>query len=830
MKPENKEKVLVLLDSHAILHRGYHALPEFTTSSGEPTGALYGLSLMLVSLIDKFKPDYIVATFDLPDKTHRHKVYKDYKAGRQKTDQALINQIVQAPELFKAFDIPLYDKAGFEADDMLGTIAEELKGKPIRVIIASGDMDTLQLVDGKRVQVYTLKKGLKDTVLYDEDAVRARFNFGPELIPDYKGLRGDPSDNIIGVKGVGEKTATTLITNFGTLEEMYKTLESKGGDEKFIKVGVSERMIGLLKEHKDEALFSKMLATITRDAPITFKLPEKTIGESISIDKVQAYFKTVEFRTLGEKVKQSLLKIGGQVVEAESDSQSDKDSSKKEAPKKKVAKKKKEEGDGPEGTSKNMFGEAGLRISPEYEKAALALWVLDSNYSNPTVDDILEYAKAETASQALSSLEDRVRVNNLDRVYRDIELPLIPIVKEMEDKGVKIDCDYLKELSVEYHKKLSEIEKQIWKLAGVEFNVASPKQLGEILFDTLALTAKGLKKTAGGARSTKESELEKLKDSHPIIPLVLEHRELSKLLGTYIDTMPTQVDDNNRLHARFLQAGSATGRMASQSPNLQNIPIKTDLGRVIRNAFIAEKGNVLVALDYSQIELRIAAVLSGDKKMIKIFKDGEDVHAAVASQVFNVAIKDVTSEMRRKAKVINFGILYGMGVNALRLNLGGTRDEAKQFYDVYFKEFTELADYLENVKAGVVKTGFTETLFGRRRFFPGIKSPLPFIRASAERMAINAPIQGTATGDIIKIAMFRVDEYLKKESLKDKVSLILQVHDELVYEINEKVVKEVVPEIKKIMEGVLTKEQSKGVPILANSGEGKNWGSLKKML
>jgi DNA polymerase-1 len=337
-----------------------------------------------------------------------------------------------------------------------------------------------------------------------------------------------------------------------------------------------------------------------------------------------------------------------------------------------------------------------------------------------------------------------------------------------------------------------------------------------------------MKKTAGGARSTKESELAKLMEAHPIVPLILEHRELAKLLSTYIDSIPKLVDPNSRLHTRFLQVGAATGRMASINPNLQNIPIKTELGRAIRNAFVAEKGYCFASFDYSQFELRIAAFLSGDEKLIGIFKDGLDVHSAVSAQVFGVPITEVTSDMRRKAKVINFGILYGMGVNALRANLGSTKEEAQTFLKNYFDTYPRLASWLEEVREEARQKGYTRTLFGRRRYFPEIKSKLPFLRASAERMAINAPIQGTQA-DLIKLAMVRIGDYLKKEKLEDKVRLLIQVHDELDCEIDESVKDEAVKNIKRIMEEVLTLEESSGVPIVANGAVGKNWGTLEKL-
>ncbi|HEY4478298.1 MAG TPA: DNA polymerase, partial [Candidatus Paceibacterota bacterium] len=691
---------------------------------GEPTGALYGLTTMLIKIIDDLQPDYIVACYDLPGPTFRNDVYKDYKAGRKKAEDDLVAQMKRSRDIFKSFNIPIYDKAGFEADDMLGTIVEKMKdNKEIDIVIASGDMDTLQLVKGKKVQVYTLKKGIKDTIIYDEKGVEERFGFGPLLLPDYKGLRGDPSDNIIGIKGIGEKTATTLITTFGTIENIYKEIEA-GNDNKFKKAGITDRILTLLKEGKEEAEFSKMLATIRHDAPIDFTLPDN-FKDNIDFDKINELFNELDFRTLLNRLKSVL----GESIPDEKN--------------KKIEEKKVQD-----------------IPKDELRKTSIALWIINSNLTDPDLEDILNFAKTDDFYTASENIFEELNKRDLKKVYENIEKPIIPIIDKMDEKGVKIDTIFLKELSRVYHIELSKLEKKIWEYAGGEFNVNSPKQLGEILFDKMALTAKGLKKTEGGARSTRESELEKLRDAHPIVPLLFEYRELQKLLSTYIDTIPTLVDDNDRVHAHFIQAGAATGRMASQNPGLQNIPIKTDLGRAIRKAFIAEKGYVLVGLDYSQIELRIAAFLSHDEKLIEIFTKGEDVHTAVASEVFEVPLDKVDKEMRRQAKVINFGILYGMGVNALKQNLGAGTDRAtaQKFYNEYFKKFNGLARYLDEVKSDVERKGYTETFFGRRRYFEGINSHIPYVKAMAERMAINAPIQGM-NADIVKIAMKRVDDY-----------------------------------------------------------------------
>ena len=828
-KTANKtSKRLVLLDSHAILHRAYHALPDFSTRAGEPTGALYGLSAMLIKIIEDLKPDYIVACYDMAAPTYRHEAYKDYKAGRAKTEDELIAQIKRSYDVYKALNIPIYEKEGFEADDMLGTIVEQIEKSKIKnkngtqgleIVIASGDMDTLQLVRGEEVKVFTLKKGIKDTIIYDEKAVMERFGFGPLLIPDYKGLRGDPSDNIVGVKGIGEKTATILITTFGTIENMYKELES-GGEEKFKKAGITPRIVQLLKDNKEEAEFSKMLATIRRDAPVDFVLPEKTFKEGLDIKKVNALWSELEFRTLTqrlEKVVNSSVTLAEVGVHAAGD-QNRMDSH--------LRGNDKEYASGKDGVSTNQSALFSAIPVDELEKTAVALWLINSDMTNPNIDDIMNFSCKDTFDEAKEFIFEDLEKKGLKKLYDTVELPLIPIAHKMKERGISIDRGMLQNLSKEYHTTLSSLEEKIWKDAGMEFNINSPKQLGEVLFDKLGLVAKNMKKTAGGARSTRESELEKLRDLHPIVPNIFEYRELQKLLSTYIDAIPPLLDDEGRLHAEFIPAGTTTGRMASQSPNLQNIPVKTAHGKAIRNAFITDKGFVLGAFDYSQMELRIAAFLSRDQKLIGIFNRGEDVHSSVASFVFRVPQDKVTPDMRRQAKVINFGIMYGMGVMALKQNLGSTREEAQKYLNEYFETFSGLAKYLADVKEQTAARGFTETFFGRRRYFQGINSKLPFIRASAERMAINAPIQGTEA-DVIKMAMIRVNEYIEKNHLENDVYLLLQVHDELVYEIRESVAREVSLQIEKIMEKVIDPKDIEGVVLEATSAIGKNWGELK---
>lgn len=656
------------------------------------------------------------------------------------------------------------------------------------MIIASGDMDTLQLIDGKKVQVFTLKKGLNDTVLYDEKAVKERFGFGPELIPDYKGLRGDPSDNIPGIAGIGEKTATILITKFGGIKDIYKALKKNVGA--FKEAGLTDRIIKLLEEGEEEAEFSKTLAEIIKDVKIKFSFPEKHWQDGLDVKRAEKAMQKLEFKSLITRLRNVLSEAGREIEEEE----------KKE-----------------------------IDVSPEeLKKLSVAVWLLDSEKTNPDLEEILDFAKTEDLESAKKHIWNELQKKKLDKVYREIEEPLIPIIQEMHENGIKVDKNYLNDLSKKYHKELDLIEKEIFKLAGQEFNVKSPKQLSEILFEKLKLPTKGVKKSAGGSYSTQITVLEKLIGEHSIIEKIIDYRELQKLLSTYIDVIPDMVAEDGRLHPEFIQNGTTTGRFSSNNPNVQNIPTKSDLGRAIRGGFVAEKGSKLVSFDYSQIEFRLAAIFSGDEYLIKAFQEGQDIHAAVASKVFGVSMEEVTKEMRRHAKVINFGILYGMGVNALKKNLGSTQKEAAQFYEDYFNRFKKINDYLEETKAFAKAHGYTETLFGRRRYFNSINSSIPFIQKMAERAAINAPLQGT-TADIIKLAMRFVHEEIQKEGLKKDVRMLLQIHDEIIFEIKDDLVEEMTKKLKTIMENVFSDSYinyKSDVPLVVNFSAGNSWQEL----
>jgi len=784
MKSKITPKTLVILDAHAIIHRAYHALPNFANSAGIPTGALYGITSMLIRIVEELKPEYIVAAYDLPKPTFRHLAYDDYKKGRVKADDDLIAQLKSSRDLFDAFGIPCLDAEGFEADDIIGTLVEQYRSDPdTDIIIASGDMDTLQLVEGKKIRVFTLKKGVTDTILYDEEAVIARYGFIPAQLIDYKGLRGDPSDNIIGVPGIGEKTATTIIQSFGSIEGLYDALEKN--PEKLKEIKLTDRIISILRDHKDDAIFSKTLATIRRDAPVHFALPEQSYRASIDQKKVLDKIADYEFRSLLPRIRKLFsFAEDGPVEEVDPDL---------------------------------------LRL------ASIALWVLYSENTNPPYEAILERTRKKTLAEAYEAILAELKKKNSLELFDRIEKPLVPIIKEMEAWGITIDVPYFLILKDRMRKRLDAIEGEIAVLTDTTINLNSPKQLSELLFGTLGLKPKG-KVKASGAYTTNAETLESLADAHPIIPKILEYREIQKLLTTYVEALLGHADADGRVHTTFLQHGTTTGRFSSTNPNLQNIPIKGQAGKEIRHGFVVRPGHVFIGCDYSQIELRVLAMLSRDERLIETFRSGEDIHARVASDMFGVPAAEVTNDMRRKAKVINFGILYGMGVSALQKNLSSTREEASSYYANYFATFPTIAAYLEGTKSFAREHGYTETVFGRRRYFPGISSGAPFLRAFAERMAVNAPIQGT-NADIVKIAIMLIDNDLRTAGLESQVHLTLQVHDELVYEVEETVREAAQEIITTAMTSVFTRSPIavtlETVPLAVSVGIGHRLDELK---
>lgn len=828
-------KTLLLIDSHALIHRAYHALPPFTSPKGEPTGALYGFSSMMLRAINDFKPDYVAAAFDLPGKTFRHEAYEEYKAKRPTTEDALVLQLQKLPELAEAFGIYCLNSPGFEADDVLGTIVEQIRNskseiRNLKVIIVSGDMDILQLVDDDRVVVYTMKKGVNDTVTYDEKKVLERYGFGPKLIPDFKGLKGDPSDNIVGVRGIGEKTATDLIMKFGTLENLYKHLKGPAKAKSLASKVMKKRVISLLLEHEEDAFFSKTLATIRKDAPVEFKLEKSKF--SLDKNKLAKKFLELGFNSLVKRI----------LPDSQSPTVRRKDVSLDEAPNEPLplVSPPYEGGVPPKGgegvfvlvRNGQIFGKPDfskkivsndiknlIKISKKVPKdffdLTIANWAADSEKRElPLPEDPNEALNA--LSTEYKKILSKIKEREVESVVYEIEFPLIPILAEMEETGIGLDKNFLTKFKKEISQKIAQIEEKIYKSAGEEFNINSPAQVGEIL---TKLGIAGRARTSTGKISTKESELLKLKDKHPVINLILEHRELSKLFGTYTVPLLDFARAKGRVHTTFNQTGTVTGRLSSDSPNLQNIPIRSEVGIKIRNAFVASKGFTLVSFDYSQIELKILAVLAKDQKMMDAFKKGLDIHAMVASEINNVPQNKVTTQMRSRAKTINFGIVFGMGVRKLAQSTGMSQAEAQKFYEEYFNDFPKVKSYVEKVKKDAKESGFVSTLYGRKRFFDMEKIKHDrFLQSEMERMAFNAVIQGT-DADIVKKAMVVISHSFKP----DEVRPVLQIHDELLYEIRDDMIKTRVAEIKKVMEEVVDFP----IPLLVEARLGKSWGKMR---
>jgi DNA polymerase-1 len=865
-------KTYLLIDSHALLHRAFHAMPFLQNKHGVPSGALFGLTNMILSAVERFKPAYILAANDLPGQTIREMSFASYKQNRGESDDKLVAQIKLMPEVFGAFGVPLVSKEGYEADDVIGTFVKKIQNTPgepttkgssslskrgevlpYKIIILTGDMDIMQLVDDDRVVVYTGKKGEED-VIFNEEEVFKKHGLKPKQIPDYKGLRGDTSDNIPGIKGIGEKTALTIIQKAGSLENVYKLIKEEDKDREFF--GLSERFFELLKNGEDEAEFSKELATINCDLDVELpNIPEFKLADHV--EKIKELCEEYNFTSIrkkldgGKKIEKVEEKDLNKFVEVEGEES--------------VALTSLPEGEGP------RVGPALEFDSENFKKLQIAVWVLNSvetNIDKERLQFLLnnfnkhglsplsegEGSGVRPESQVLEFFEKKLKEENLYDVYEKIELPLLPILDEANKVGVKLDREKLKKLLTRYEKEREKLQEEIYKLAGESFNLNSPKQLGVVLFEKLKVqeapplgggvgvgVTKKIKKTAGGKLSTKFEVLEEMKENHKIVQMILDFREREKMINTYLEPLLVYSQFDDRIHTTFIQTGAQTGRFSSINPNMQNIPVRGEEGVELRECFIADTGKVLLAADYSQIELRIAAMLSGEEYLQKVFEEGKDIHKSVAVKMFKKEEAQITKDDRNAAKAMNFGILYGMGVTSIKNTLKVERNVAQAFYDSYTMVLPNLMKYLKDTVQYAKDMGYTETLYGRRRRIPEITSNIPMIRASGERFAMNAPIQGTSA-DIIKLAMsdFRevcvekgwTEEWDEKtrEKICPKVAFVLQVHDELIYEVDESIKKEVGVELKKVMEGVLQKHKPKHkylpVPIVANVKLGKNWGEM----
>ncbi len=868
-------KKFILIDAYALIHRAYHALPPLTTKSGELVNAVFGFASILIKVIGEFKPDYMAAAFDLPEPTFRHMEYKEYKATRPKAPPDLYTQIPRVREILESFEIPIYEKSGYEADDIIGTISKKLPDKNVEVLILTGDMDTLQLVGGN-VKVYTPKRGLSDPIIYNEKKVEERFGgLKPEQMPDFKGLRGDPSDNIPGVKGIGEKTAINLLNQYKTIEKIYQAIEKgKAAD-------ISNSVLEKLKAGKKSAFFSRKLAILDQNVPIVFSLKENEFG-NFNREKLFEVFRNLGFVSLIERLKSAggSASAGGQGVLIMPPQTAPKIKYKK-IPQdlnwgelKKILRKTKEiylsyrlEDIGAlkalaindceniylvENNFSNIaeiFSDPKIKkISYDFKSLIKALWkesidlkglefdatvaayVLNSDGRDYDLEKLVmrefgETPPANVLKELKSILSARLIATETERVFEEIEMPLIPVLARMEAFGIKLDGKKLRKISGHLKNKLTDLEKEIHKLAGEKFNINSPRQLAEVLFIKLkipgAQKSGRIKKTPGGALSTNANELEKLQGKYKIIDYILRYRELAKLKSTYTDALPDLVDENHRLHTTYNQIGAATGRLSSQEPNLQNIPARGDFSDEIRGAFIAESGFKFVSVDYSQIHLRIIAALANDKKMIEAFQNGLDIHRFTAAEINNVSIDKVTPEMRFAAKELNFGIIYGMGSQSFSEAARISREQADKFISEYLRDFSGIAKYIEKLRGDARENGFAVTLFGRRRYLPELNASNFRVRSQAERMAINMPIQGLEA-DIIKKAMIEVNNWIQKEGYDDKIKMLLQVHDELLFEVKENLVKEAAIKIVGLMDGVIKLK----VPIIAEAKVGDNWAEL----
>ncbi|MFH1171443.1 MAG: DNA polymerase I [bacterium] len=908
-----KKEKFVIIDGNALIHRSFHALPPLTTTKGEQVNAVYGFASVLLKVIKDLKPDYIAATFDLAAPTFRHKEYEQYKATRVKAAQELYDQIPRVKDLVRAFNIPIYEKEGFEADDLIGTVSAKLANRPIETTIVTGDMDTLQLVDNQ-TKVCTLKHGVGEIAIYGPREVRERYGLGPEQMIDYKALRGDPSDNIPGVPGIGEKTAIELLQLMGSVDALYDAMKNKSAKLKKIR----PRVLELLEGHRREAELSKKLATIVRNVPIDFalndarthdydrqqvvdlfqklefrsllmKLPtvkalhqaparlpltshpktkaryalveteaafslflaalrqQKRFAfdtETTSLDPVQAQLLGISFcwkegeasflsvrhprgaqwlqklrsiledphvQKYGHNLKydyQVLRQTGIVVLPLSFDSM--------------IASYLLNPGSRQHGLDALAFGEFG------YEMMPITALIGKGKDQRPLADapvDQLSWYSCEDADftwRLCQKLRGELMQHNLERVFSLIEMPLVPVLADMELDGIKVDTAFLETMARHVRHNLKQIEADIHHDGGGAFNIQSPAQLKDVLFEKLKISTEGIGKTKTGL-STAAAELEKLQDAHPIVKKILAYREMSKLLSTYLEALPELVSPTTgRVHTDYNQTIAATGRLSSSNPNLQNIPTRTELGHAIRKAFIADRGNRLLSADYSQIELRIVADLASDEKMLATFRRGEDIHARTAAEINDVPLDQVTKSMRNAAKEVNFGVLYGMGVYGLASRTGISRDQAKAFIDKYFAVYRHVAIYLEKMKEHARRLGYVETIFGRRRYLPDINSRVAQLRNAAERMAVNMPIQGTAA-DLMKLAMIRIHQQLP--SISPKSRMLLQVHDELVFEVPAREVQTVAKFVRGVMEGV----EKISVPILVTLSEGMNWGELKEL-
>ena len=820
---------LVIIDGKSVFYRGYYAMGRLSLPDGTPTGGVYGFAAMLIEIIEKLKPEYIAVAWDKP-KTNirsRRAIYPDYKANRKPAPADFYIQIPYLLELLRAFHIPLYEFDDYEADDIIGTLARRAAASNITTQIISGDLDMLQIVD-ENIEMYQMRRGFTDVAKFDIAAIEAKYDLRKDQFLDLKSIKGDSSDNIPGVPGIGEKGAVKLLQEYGSLDGVYANIDKITGATKT-----------KLEQGKELAYISRDLARIKFDAPLDFD-PKATCLADFDPQDVVDKLKALQFNSLIVKFRKLFpnTTTASKVVNISSDqARAIKEASvhddEKQATKKLTTTVVPTDILPPPADIEIKIPEE-LYLSHQvksdmHDNTELAKEILNGRpyWDLGQIDFLFDplarrnnqlelVDTSDPKSEYISQQRQLAVVPELKNVAENFDLPLIPVLYKMEHTGVAIDPGRFEALSSEFSAELRKIEQEIYELVGHEFNINSPIQLSQILFDELGLPVKGIKKTSRGY-STGQKELDKLRGSHPIIEKIERSREVSKLLSTYIHPLPLLADKNHRIHTTYTQDVTATGRLSSINPNLQNIPVRSEDGKRIRECFIAEPGKSFVSADYAQFELRLAAALSGDQQLIDDFNSGLDIHTKTASDAFNIPMELVTKNQRRAAKVINFGVLYGMSAKGLADAADMSFKEAKAFIENYFELRAPIREYLDKTLEQGRTRGYVETYYGRRRPTPDLAAPNFLVRSAAERAAANMPIQGTEA-DLMKRAMIEVDK-----ALPDGAKLILQIHDSLIIECDDNQVDKISTILREKMEQVEPKLQ---VKLAVDVTVGKNWGEL----
>ncbi len=839
---------IVLIDGHSIIHRAFYGVPDLTNAEGLHTNGIFGFLNILFRILDEEKPDYLAVAFDLHAPTFRHRMYEAYKGTRKEMPEELREQIPVMKEVLAAMGIPLLMLEGYEADDLLGTIARRSEAKGMDTVIVSGDRDLLQIAtDRILIRMPKTKKGTTEIENYYAADVVSAYQVTPPQIIELKALMGDSSDNIPGVPGIGEKGATALVVAYGSIENAYAHVEE-------IK---PNRTKEALKNHYDMAVMSKELATICTEAPVEFSWEDARLG-NLYTQEAYEWFRKLNFKKLLERFSMTQTRAEAKLTVSRITDFGEAENIFSQAEKQEkiafeLCRTEEETGLSLAWSDKNVYyivSEGFLTedyilsrltqvvehvpvcaasdvkkvlkyMEPKNRKhlfdVEIAAYLINPLMNSYAHEDLNKPHAALTTLDKLPRLTGQLEELGMRQLFDEIEMPLVFTLYDMEQEGIRVNAQELKAYGEALVGRIQELEQQIHKAAGESFNINSPKQLGVILFEKLGM--KGGKKTKTGY-STSAEVLEKLAPEHQIVRDVLEYRQLTKLKSTYADGLAACIAADGRIHSSFNQTITATGRISSTEPNLQNIPVRMELGRLIRKVFIPKDGFVFVDADYSQIELRVLAHMSGDENLINAYRQAEDIHRITASQVFHVPFEEVTPLQRRNAKAVNFGIVYGISSFGLSQDLSITQKEAKEYIARYFETYPGIKEFLDGLVAQAKEQGYVTTMFGRRRPIPELKSSNFMQRSFGERVAMNSPIQGTAA-DIIKIAMVRVHDRLREEGLESR--LILQVHDELLVEAK----REEVPRVERILREEMEQAASLKVALEIDMHEGENWYEAK---